>query len=667
MDVKETQNLILRARTLHQQKKFQQALPLYEKILKVHPYQHETLHLMGLLYHDLKNLPKALEYLNRALVITPNLPQLHHNIGLVHKDMGNFEKAISFYQYALRLNPKYYKAMHKLANVYAYLEQTDLAVNFYEKAMALQPDYADGWEDFANFSKAQKKIKYAAYCFENALKYSPDSINANYGLASILLETNKQELAITYLKKAYKLDPSQGSVLANLHRAYGETCNWQHYQSLVDKLEQMLSSPNNASFPDPFSPLAYNWSSELFAHITRQTSKLYSYKMNTLAKKLNFQFKKQPKEKLRIGYVSCAFNNHPTMHLAYNLFAYHDRSKFEIFCFAHGRDDKSIYRERARNTCDQFIDVGFKPASEIAPIIYNNQIDIFVDLDGHIRESLLNIAALRPAPIQMHYLGYPGTINADFIDYLVVDKIVMTDQIRPFYREKLVYMPNCYQVTNETQPISSNPMTRSQYQLPENSFVFCCFNNSYKIEPNVFDIWMRILAKIPNSVLWLLAPLPIVVTNLKNEAKKRGIDPERLVFATRENKDVHLARHQFADLFLDTLYYNAHTTATDSLWAGLPVLTCQGVNFASRVGSSILRAANLPELITTNIKDYEERAIYLATNPQELKKIREKLQMNRLNIPLFNTKMFVKNLEQGYLKIWDNYLNKETFEDIYID
>lgn len=476
MDVKETKNLILRAKTLQQQKKLDAAYAIYEKILKQNPYEHEALHLMGILHNDIKKPKEAIQFLSRALVITPNLPQLHHNIGLVYKDMGDFETAIKYFQHAIGLNPKYYKAMHKLANVYATIDQIESAVNFYEKALAIEPKYSEGWEDFAAFSKAQKKYKYSIYCFEQALKHNPDSMNANFGLGSTLMERNQQVAAIPYLKRTLKLKRgNQPVVLGTLYRAYDEICDWNHYFERNKKLLEMILDPNNIWHPDPFSPLAYDWSSEVFEFISKQTTKLLELKAASMRKKLNFHFNKKPKEKLRIGYTSCAFINHPTSQLAYNLYRYHDRSKFEIYCFSHSPDDKSIYRENVKNTCDHFFDLAFRSPSDIAQVIYNNDIDILVDLDGHIRDSLLSVTALRPAPIQAHYLGYPGTIGANFIDYLIVDKTVVHSQIRPYYTEKLVYLPNSYQITNDEQVISDKPVTRQEHNLPENAVVFLLF------------------------------------------------------------------------------------------------------------------------------------------------------------------------------------------------
>jgi protein O-GlcNAc transferase len=359
--------------------------------------------------------------------------------------------------------------------------------------------------------------------------------------------------------------------------------------------------------------------------------------------------------RLRIGYLSNDFRNHATSHLMKSLFSLHDRANFEIFAYSFGADDNSEYRRYISASCEHFQDIINLSIEESARQIFNDGIHILIDLKGYTAGSRNGILALRPAPIQVNYIGFPGTMGADLIDYIIGDATVTPPEFVDSFSEKLVTLPHSYFVNDHQQVISSTPITRSQYNLPESAFVFCCFNNNYKIDPLIFDVWMRILANVPGSVLWLLVRFPVVEDNLRREAQARGISSDRLIFAEYHEKPEHLARHQLADLFLDTLYYNAHTTASDALWAGLPVITCPGKTFASRVAASLLTAVGLPELITNNLEQYEELAIHLAHSPAELSQLKQKLAANRTTYPLFDTPRFTRNLEQAYRAMWETY------------
>jgi len=338
-----------------------------------------------------------------------------------------------------------------------------------------------------------------------------------------------------------------------------------------------------------------------------------------------------------------------------SLFSLHDQAHFEIFVYSFGPNDHSEYRNYIATSCEHFQDVTALSTEESAHQIFNDGIHILVDLKGYTIQSRTAILALRPAPIQVSYLGYPGTMGAEFIDYIIGDAVVTPPEFADDFSEKIVTLPNSYQVNDYQQAISSTPMTRSQYGLPESGFVFCCFNTNYKIEPLIFDIWMRILASVPGSVLWLIPRFPVVKENLRREAEARGIHGERLIFAQHYPKAEHLARHQLADLFLDTLYYNAHTTASDALWAGVPVITCPGETFASRVAASLLTAVGLPELITASLEEYEQLVIRIAHSSSELRELKQKLAQNRTTYPLFDTPLFAHNLEQAYRAMWEIY------------
>jgi predicted O-linked N-acetylglucosamine transferase (SPINDLY family) len=357
--------------------------------------------------------------------------------------------------------------------------------------------------------------------------------------------------------------------------------------------------------------------------------------------------------RIRLGYLSADFRQHAVAMLVAGLFAHHDRQEFEVIGYSAGPNDGSDIRSRLAASFDRFIDISELSDRASAHLIHADEIDILVDLTGFTRYTRTGILAYRPAPIQVNYLGYLGTTGATFIDYIVLDRFVAPAEQQPFYSERLVYLPDCYQCNDNKRVIAEHTPSRPECDLPEESFVFCCFNNSYKITPVFFDVWMRLLHAVPTSVLWLLDTNPWAKSNLRREALARGIVAERLVFAPRLAAPLHLARHQVADLFLDTLPYNAGTTASDALWAGLPVLTCAGETFAGRVAGSLLRAIGLGELVTTSLEEYEALALRLAHEPALLARLRARLAKNRLTHPLFDTERFTRNLETAYRRMWE--------------
>ena len=359
--------------------------------------------------------------------------------------------------------------------------------------------------------------------------------------------------------------------------------------------------------------------------------------------------------RIRLAYLSADFHEHATSYLMAGIFDCHDKSRFEVTAVSLGTDDNSEMRQRLKASFECFIDAETFSDDQIANLVRSSEVDILVDLMGFTGNSRTGIFAQRAAPIQVNYLGYPGTMGAEYIDYIIADEVVIPKNQRKYYSEKIVSLPNSYQANDRKRYISDKKFTRAELELPETSFVFCCFNNAYKITPHVFDSWMRIMNQVDGSVLWLILDNVTASHNLKQEAAARGVNPERLVFANRMPLPDHLARHRLADLFLDTLPYNAHTTASDALWAGLPVLTLLGETFAGRVAASLLNAIGLPELITTALEGYEQMAVGLATHPEKMTSIKHKLVNNRLTTPLFDTKLFTKHIEAAYSAMYERH------------
>ena len=454
-----------------------------------------------------------------------------------------------------------------------------------------------------------------------------------------------------------ELDPRAESLALRVGRL--ERADWDDYDATIERAKtltaQALAEGQLTPIP-PFKSLLLPFSSELMAAIARSRGEFLAAGMAPVRQQRSFVESASAPERLRIGYVSADFRDHPTAHLMRGLFRVHDRTRFEIHVYALCPDDRSDYYQRIRADADRFVDLTGTSNAEAATRIHADGVHLLIDLMGYTASARSEIFALRPAPVQVSYLGYPGTLGADFIPYIIADPVVLPEELLEYFSECPVYLPDCYQVNDRWQDIAATGIRREDQNLPESGFVFCCFNQIQKLEPVMFAAWMRILRRVPDSVLWLYSDSEEAQANLRSTAAAWGIDGERLVFAKRLPKDRHLERHRLADLFLDTRLYNAHTTASDALWAGVPVLTCMGEMFPARVAASLLQAVGLPELITHSLEAYEERAVRLATRPAELAELRAKLAENRLRTPLFDTERFARHLERAYELMWERHV-----------
>jgi predicted O-linked N-acetylglucosamine transferase (SPINDLY family) len=492
------------------------------------------------------------------------------------------------------------------------------------------------------------------------LSIKPDYAEAWSNKGVTLNELRRYDEAIAHYEKALSIKPDIDWVAGDLLHAKMKICSWS---TLADDYEHIGKKVlANERVATPFSLLAL--SDDPLLH--KKSSEIYINSKHPFNPALGPVLKRPTSGKIRLGYFSADFHNHATGYLMAELFELHDKSRYELVGFSFGPVTNDEMRKRLKQSFKHFVEVGDKSDIEIAQLTRDLNIDIAVDLKGFTQDSRTGIFSYRAAPIQVNYLGYPGTIGADFIDYILADKTIIPESHQHFYSEKMVYLPDSYQSNDRKRIISDKMFTRKELGLPDNAFVFCCFNNSFKILPATFLSWMRVLKAVEGSVLWLFQENPWVVRNLKKEAENFGVDPDRLIFAGRMPLSEHLARHRQANLFLDTLPYNAHTTASDALWAGLPVLSLMGSTFASRVAASLLNAMDLPELVTNTEQQYESLAIELAINPQKLADIKLRLVKNLLSAPLFNTPRFTKNLETAYQKMYEIHRAGMPAEHIYI-
>ena len=533
------------------------------------------------------------------------------------------------------------------------MEDHDAALRSYRQALALRPGYTKALLAQSGLLAKLGRTDAALACLAGQAGVAEAALQRGITLR----QAGRPDEALAAFEEALRLDPSLHVARASRLELRSERCDWRDrdedlgllVQASAEALDRGELPPLTASAAHRFVPCGpeQQW------RIARAAAARMQSRLAPLRDSLGLEPRRPGGERIRLGYLSCDFRNNAVGHLTQALFGLHDRRRFEVLAFSYGPDDGSRYRRRVVSDCDRFEDVAPLSHADAARRIHAAGVDILVDLVGGAGNGRLEICALRPAPVQVHFLGYPATTGAAFIDYFIADGVVAPPGMDRFFEERLVRLPGSYQVNDHEQAIAETPPPPQACGLPAEGFVFACFNANYKIDPGIFDVWMRVLRRVPGSVLWLFGSSPASRDNLGREAAARGVEPGRLVFAPLLEKPAHLARQRHAGLFLDTPLCNAHTTASDALWAGLPLLSCPGRTFASRVAASLLTAVGLPELIVPDLQAYEERAVDLALRPRELGRLREGLVANRARLPLFDTPRFVAGLERAYARMWE--------------
>ncbi len=645
---------------LNELKRFDEALAHYDKALSLRPDYAEACSNKGLTLNELKRFDEALAHYDKALSLRPDYAEAWSNKGLALNELKRFDEALAHYDKALSLRPDYAEAWSNMGNTLKELKRYDEALAHYDKALSLKSDFVKAWSNKGIALNELKRFDEALAHYDKALSLQPDYAEAWFNIGGTLNELKRYDEAIAHFDRALELKPDIDWGNGVLLHAKMKICSWSDFQDSLEIFSKRVME--NDRFVSPFTLLSLV--DDALLH--KKSSEIYvqsKYRFNTFLGSIP---KLSANQKIRIGYFSADFHNHATGYLMAELFELHDKNKFELVGFSFGPIANDDMRQRLKKSFDHFIEVNNKSDMEIAQLSRALNIDIAIDLKGFTQDLRTGIFAHRVAPIQVNYLGYPGTMGADYMDYIIADKTIIPVESQSYYSEKVVYLPDTYQVNDRKRLISEKQFTRQELGLPKTGFVFCCFNNNYKILPSTFEGWMRILKSVDGSVLWLFKDNNWVVENLRKEAQKQGIDGQRLVFADRLPLSEHLARHRQADLFLDTLPYNAHTTTSDALWTGLPVLTQMGQSFASRVAASLLSAIGLPELITSTQEEYEALAIELAMNPKKLSDIQLKLVNNRLTAPLFDTPLFTRNLEAAYIEMMERYHADLEPEHIFI-
>ena len=644
-DAMKAHNRFQEGLSLHQHGQLKEAQIHYERALKSQPDHFDALHMLALITYQLQQTERAEILFLKVMKLDPDAPHVLNNFGNVLLDLKKYKSALVRFDRALALDPNYAEAHSNRGDLMQNMGRWDEALASYDRAIELSPNNPIAYYNRGNAFNAIGRFDEAVKSYEQALAIAPNYAEAYANRGNALQSLKRYREAVASFDQALEFDPKIPYMLGTRLHTCMQMCDWRLFDQRLAQMLEGVSDLQPTCQPFPIlsltsDPLLQQKAAQLWIH-----SKYPSPRVPTAFAK------RKSDARLRVGYFSADFCHHPVAHLIAGLFEAHDRSRFEIFAFSSSPNTGDKMRMRLEKGFDHFMDVKAESDTQIVARARELALDIAVDLSGLTTGCRPGIFAARVAPIQINYLGHPGTMGASYIDYILADTTVIKSGTEHFYSEKIIYLPDSYQPNDHSRSVSTQAFSRLILGLPAQAFVFCCFNNNYKITPDTFDRWMTILSAVPESVLWLLEASDETANNLRREAQQRGVAPERLVFAPQLPMDQHLARQKYADLFLDSAPYNAHTTASDALWVGLPVLTLMQDAFASRVAASLLRAVALPELVTEDPAVFVSRAIELATDTAQLKVLRDRLLASRLQAPLFDIKRFARGVEEAYLQV----------------
>jgi predicted O-linked N-acetylglucosamine transferase (SPINDLY family) len=706
------QEMLQRAMPLHQAGRLAEAEALYDQVLAADPNSYPALHLMGLLRWQQQRLPEALTLMEKALKAQPNAPETLSNYAIALSSLGRNDEALAAldkalaarpgnpralanrgaikcklgraedglkdFDAALALDPRHVEAINNRGLTLHGLSRYEEAVAAFDRLLTLVPDYVEGRNNRGLALRELGRYPEALADFDRVMAQAPSHFGAHINRASILWQLDRLDEALVSYGKALAINPDQPEALtsrsnllwtrmrdlpaaiADLERLLQAAPEWPYAQGNLLHMKMhagdwrdfrrekaRLDGAVRAGKP-VVEPFVYQGLSESPSDLLA-CAEIYARREYPPAGRVAKTGARRPGP-IRLGYVCGEFRAQATMYLAAGLFESHDRTRFQVIAFDNGRDDGSPMRKRVVAAFDKFISIAHLSDRDAAARIAAEEVDILINLNGYFGKMRPGVFAMRPASIQINYLGFPGTLGADYMDYILADRVLIGEDEHRLYRERVVTLPDSYQI-NDSKRGKVHASTRAEHGLPAAAFVFCHFNYGYKITPDLFASWMRILTEVPDSVLWLLSGNALFEQNLKAEALKAGMEPSRLIFAPPLELEPHLARLALGDLFLDSIISNAHTSASDALWAGLPLLTRRGETFAGRVAASLLHAAGLPELVTESLEEYEDLAIKLAGNPALLKSYRDRLAEARTGAPLFDTLRTTRHIEAAYQRM----------------
>lgn len=677
--------------------RFEPAARTLRQLLKQSPDDPQALHLLGLVQYQSKNIDEAARLLCKAATLQQYDPLMYNNAGLARLSLRESRKAIELFNKAIELDNRYTDAWFNRGNAHRQLNehaqaqedykraldidpffadahnnwglslrqlgQLDLAVEQFDLCLQIQPEHPHALNNLGLAKQAVGQTDSAKSLFEEALRIEPNYPEARINLAHLLQERNDFAEAAKHYLAAYKLVPNLDFLAGDLAQSKAMLCDWQNLEALWTQIEKQIQkgsipcSPfvllSGLDRPDLSLKLASNYARQ---HVPDLPVPVFSR-----------QKRSDPTRKLRIGYLSSDFKDHPVAYLTVGIIENHNRDAVELFGFSIGKPGDGPLGKRIQNGFDEFVDVSGKTDAQAVEAIRAYNLDIAMDITGYTAGCRPAILKARVAPVQVNYYGYAGTMGADFIDYIVGDKYLMPPGSEQFYQEKIIYMPECHQPNDDKREINPAPIYRADHGLPAEGFVYCSFNKPYKISPKVFATWMRIIKAVDGSVLWLQSTDHEVISNLTRAAKRHGVDSRRLVFAGRTPTTAdHLARYRLADLFLDTFPYTAHTTANDALWAGLPVLGLSGHTFAARVSESLLSTLGLPDLVMRDLAEFEAKAIDIGRNPQQLLDYKQRLERGKVDSALYKPAQLATWLEHGLRMAHDRFEHGHAPEHILI-
>jgi predicted O-linked N-acetylglucosamine transferase (SPINDLY family) len=628
-------------------RRFEEAIACFEKAMELQPDLSQAHNNLGYAFKALGRFDEAIASYEQALRIAPDDFEVHNNLGTVLGASGRLDEAVASFQRALSLRPDYAEAHGGLGKIYRAQRRLDEAIASLQKAVSIQPEFIDALVHLGAACQEQGRLDEAVAHFHRVILLNPELAEAHHNLGVSLQGLSRHDEAIACFQKALAIEPGHKYTLGALLWSELAICRWEGLDSRIEALASDVGEKRSSTEPFMLVAVSQDPGEQRLC-----AERFFEDRVRGGQSRL-WTEERYEHPRIRVAYLSGDFREHAVAYCIAELLELHDRSKFEIIGASLGVDDGGETRSRIARSFDRFLDVRDKGDFEAAKLMRDLEVDIVVDLMGYTRHSRPGILAHRPAPIQVGYLGYPGTLGAQVNDYVLGDKFVIPQEHQAFYSEKIVHLPGSYQANDSRRKVAERTPTRAEVGLPEKAFVFCCFNNSYKILPTMFDVWMSLLRDVPGSVLWILEDNALAGRNLRKEARDRGVDPARLVLAPRVGVAEYRARCRLADLFLDTLPYNGHGTTGDMLWAGLPVLTCAGSAFAGRVAGSLLHAVGLPELVTASLEEYQALALNLARGDRLLGELRAKLERNRASAPLFDTDRFRRHIESAYTTMWE--------------
>jgi predicted O-linked N-acetylglucosamine transferase (SPINDLY family) len=617
-------NLLEKGIFLHKKNSLDEAKKIYKEIIEIEKENFQAMHLLGVVFFQQKDYDQGIQFIEKSLQINNKNYSALNNLGNIFLELKKYPEAIEKYKKALALNKNYIAAIYNLGNVYKAISQYKIALEYYYKAIISDPKFFDAYYDYAE----------------------------------LLERTGRTEDALIYYSKLLELSPEYPYLLGSIVRSKLSICQWK---SLDEEIEKIKNNLFNKKTINAFDILFITDSPE------HQMKAVKQYSEDKFPSAGNvIDLKQENNNKIKIGYYSSDFSNHPVGYSIVQLFEFHNKEKFDVYAFYFGKKNDETTKKISKE-CKEFIDVSNISDFELINLSKKIGINIAINLNGFTSNSRTKIFSSRISPIQINALGYPSTMMASYMDYIIADQVVIPEKNQKFFKEKIIYLPSFYQISNDKKKISNKNYTYKDFNLPSDKFIFCCFNNILKINPNIFSLWMKILKKNENSVLWLKSNKTNVIKNLKLEADKSKINSDRIIFANKlESSEDYLASYKLADLFLDTFPYNAHVTGCDALYSGLPILTLCGESFASRVGASLLNTLNMNELIAYSETEYVNKAYNLSINKKKITELKQELS-NPLTISkLFNSNLYVEKIETAYIEILEGLKNKNAPKNIYI-